>query len=65
MNNQTGLILKVLVFSAALSVLIKYGGPALPLGATSVNALILVLMPTLILAIALWWRSQKQAQQNQ
>ncbi|HAX78444.1 MAG TPA: hypothetical protein DCY88_22105 [Cyanobacteria bacterium UBA11372] len=65
MQNQTGFILKVLVISVALSVLIKYGGPAFPLGATSINALILVFMPTLILALALWMRSLSSAQQNQ
>ncbi|MFB2980389.1 hypothetical protein [Microseira sp. BLCC-F43] len=64
MDNQTGFILKVLVISAALSVLIKYGGPNLAVGATPINALMLVFLPTLILALALWWRSQKQPQQN-
>ncbi len=65
MHNQTKFILKVLVISAGLSVLIKYAGPALPVGATSINALILVFMPSLILAIALWWRSLSSPQQNQ
>jgi hypothetical protein len=62
MDNQTGFIFKVLIVSAALSVLIKYGGPALELGATSVNALILVFVPTLIVAIALCWRLITPAQ---
>ncbi|GET40226.1 hypothetical protein [Microseira wollei] len=64
MENQTGFIFKVLVISAGLSVLIKYAGPALEVGATPVNALILVFVPTLIVAIALWWRAQQQGQQN-
>ena len=64
MDNQTGFILKVLVISAGLSVLIKYAGPALEVGARPINALILVFLPTLTMAIALWWRSQQQGQQN-
>ena len=59
MGTQANFILKVLIFSAGVSVLIKYGGPYLPVDATSVNALIAVLTPTLILAIALWWRARK------
>ncbi|HAA33038.1 MAG TPA: hypothetical protein DCE56_41610 [Cyanobacteria bacterium UBA8553] len=59
MGTQTSFILKVLIFSAGISALIKYGGPYLPVDATSVNALIAVLTPTLVLAIALWLRSRK------
>ena len=64
MDNQTGFILKVLVISTGLSVLIKYVGPALEVGATLLNVLILVFLPTLTMAIALWWRAQQQGQQN-
>ena len=66
MENKTGFIfiLKVLVISAALSALIKYGGPALPVGATPVNALIFVFGPTLIVALALLWRARSLRQQN-
>jgi hypothetical protein len=39
--------------------LIKYGSPSLPVTATSVNVLIAVLTPTLVLAIALLWRAWK------
>jgi hypothetical protein len=48
---QTGFIFKVLLISAGLSILIKYGGPILSIPATPTNALLLVLVPTLL------WRS--------
>lgn len=64
MENQTGFILKVLVISAGLSVLIKYGDRLLDIAATPVNVLILVFLPTVIMAIALLWRSRQQRQQN-
>lgn len=54
---QAGFILKVLLISAGLSILIKYGGPILSIPATPTNALTLVFVPTLIMAIALLWRS--------
>lgn len=58
-GTQANFILKVLILSAGISALIKYGGPYLPVDATSINVLIAVLTPTLILAIALWWRASK------
>lgn len=64
MDNQVNFIFKVLIFSAGISLLIKYGGPSLPIAATSVNALMAVLMPSVILAIALWWRAGKYRQPN-
>lgn len=59
MGIQANFILKVLILSAGVSALIKYGGPYLPIEATSVNALIAVLTPSLILMFALWWRARK------
>lgn len=59
MSTQANFILKVFILSLGVSVLIKYGGPSLPVGATSVNALIAVLTPSLILAIAFLWRVGK------
>jgi hypothetical protein len=46
MGTQANFILKVLILSAGVSVLIKYGGPLLPVTATSVNAMIAILTPT-------------------
>jgi hypothetical protein len=58
-DTQANFLLKVLIFSAGVSVLIKYGGPSVPVAATSINALIAVVTPSLILAIALLWRAWK------
>lgn len=50
---QAGFIVKVLVISTGLSILIKYSGPFLSISTTPTNALTLVFVPTLIVAIAL------------
>ncbi|BAZ66474.1 MAG: hypothetical protein KME28_21825 [Pelatocladus maniniholoensis HA4357-MV3] len=62
MKNQLGFVLKVFLLSAVISLLIKYAGPFLFIPATSINALIIVLLPTVIMAIALLWRFQAQKQ---
>jgi len=62
MENQMGFILKLLLLSALLSLLIKYAAPSLTIPATASNALIIVLLPPVILAIALLWRFQAQKQ---
>lgn len=62
MENQLGFVLKLLLLSALLSVLIKYAGPSLSIPATATNALIIVLLPIVIIAIALLWRFQAQKQ---
>ena len=56
MENQTGFVVKVFVVSAMLSLLIRYIGPSLGIGGTTTNILIMVLSPSLIIAIALLWR---------
>ncbi|TVP59842.1 MAG: hypothetical protein EA343_18875 [Nodularia sp. (in: Bacteria)] len=58
MKNNLGFVVKLLVLSGLLSVLIKYAGPNLPIAATNTNALIIVLLPIVIIAIALFWRFQ-------
>ncbi|RCJ42701.1 hypothetical protein A6770_07420 [Nostoc minutum NIES-26] len=60
MENQLGFVLKLLLLSAVLSLLIQRVGPILSISATATNALIIVLLPNAILAIALLWRFQKQ-----
>lgn len=47
---------KVLVASLLISVAIKYGGPYLGVPATPIVALVGVLTPALLVAIALGWR---------
>jgi hypothetical protein len=61
---MANVIIKVLILSAAISVLIKYLGPSLPVAATSVNVMIAILTPSLILAIALVGRAWKHQQLN-
>ncbi|MEH1941804.1 MAG: hypothetical protein V7L01_16515 [Nostoc sp.] len=62
MENQLGLVLKLLLLSAFLSVLIKYAAPSLLIPATATNALIIIFLPIAIMAIALLWRFQAQKQ---
>ncbi len=62
MENQVNFVLKLLILSALLSILIKYAGPLAPIPANAVNALILVISPSVIMAIALVWRFQTQKQ---
>ncbi|MEH2360717.1 hypothetical protein [Nostoc sp.] len=62
MENQLGLVLKLLLLSALLSLLIKYAAPSLSIPATATNALIIILLPIVIMAIALLWRFQAQNQ---
>jgi hypothetical protein len=58
MATQASFILKVLIFSGFISVLIRYIGPSLAIAPTSINTLIAVLTPTLVLAIALVFRAK-------
>ncbi|MFB2937064.1 hypothetical protein ACE1B6_17585 [Aerosakkonemataceae cyanobacterium BLCC-F154] len=60
MESKTQVILKIFIFSTILSVIIKYFCPYLNVPAESQIALIIVVLPTVVLAIALWWRYQQQ-----
>ena len=51
MDSQIGFILKIAIASFLLSVLIKYGGQLLPLNPTDTIALIIVLFPSVVLAV--------------
>jgi hypothetical protein len=57
MWKQAGFVFKVLIISTLLSWLIKSAGSSVAIPATATNALILVFVPTLAIAIALWWRN--------
>ncbi len=50
---QIGFVVEVLLISTVLSYIIKYGGPYLSISATWLNALIIVILPTVVMAIAL------------
>lgn len=61
---QFGLIAEVIIISTVLSYLIKYGGPYLQIAGTSQNAVIAVLLPTVVMAIALFWRYKLASQRS-
>jgi hypothetical protein len=58
MNTQTGFITKVILLSAAVSLLIKFAGPFFPITETNLTALTLVLLPSAILGVIFAWRSR-------
>lgn len=60
MENQLRFVLKLLLLSAVLSLLIQQVGPILAIPATATNALMIVLLPNAIVALALLWRFQTQ-----
>jgi hypothetical protein len=64
MGSKTNFLLKVLILSLGISFFIKYAGPSLRVPATSLNALIAIVSPTIILAIALGWRALKSQEPN-
>ncbi|OUL27820.1 hypothetical protein BV378_08655 [Nostoc sp. RF31YmG] len=62
MENKLGLVVKVFLLSMMLSLLIKYAAPSLMIPGTDTIALVMVLLPAVIMAIALLWRFQGQKQ---
>lgn len=62
MKNQLGFLLKLLLLSALISLLIKYAAPTFLIPATSTNALMLVLLPTVIMITILLLRIPAQKQ---
>jgi len=53
MNTQVGFIVKILLYSTALSYLIKYGGQHLTIEPTNVLVIAIVLAPSLIIGLIL------------
>lgn len=51
-------VLKVMILSTLVSIAIKELGPLLPISATTMNALIAVSFPPLLMALLLGWRWQ-------
>lgn len=64
MGTMAIFIFKVLILSVGVSVLIRYGAPSLAISPTSVNAVIAILVPPLVLAIALFVRAGQYRQGN-
>ncbi len=58
MNSQVVFIVEVILVSAFLSAVVKYGGALLPLTANAMNAMLIILIPVVLVAIVLWWRAQ-------
>lgn len=64
---QFGFIFELLIISTGLSYLIKYGGQYLSIFVTPQKALLIVLIPSVVMAIALLLRyaiASKQHQNN-
>lgn len=59
MGSQAGFVVKILLLSAVLSLLIKYGGQYLVLKATTTTALTIVLTPSIVIGLVLGWRYSK------
>lgn len=57
LRENLGFVVKVMVASTLISVAIRVWGPVLPIAPTSLNALILVLLPTTVLLILFGWLS--------
>lgn len=55
-KQQFVFVVELIIISAILSYLIKYGGVYLPVSGTSSQALFIVLLPTVVMAIALYLR---------
>jgi hypothetical protein len=64
MASPISLVLKVLLLSTVIAILIKYGGASLNLPATSGTAIGLVLLPTIVMAIALGWRAYNDSRRS-
>lgn len=58
MNDTVAFLVKILIFSAVLSVAIKYGGQLLSISPTNKIAIVAILLPSIIVAIALSWRAK-------
>ena len=56
MDTQTGFIIKILLLSATLSVLVKYGGRYVPIQPTNAIATIIVILPSLVIGLILGWK---------
>jgi hypothetical protein len=57
-------IIKILLLSTLLSYLVKYGGRYLPIESSNINAIIAIITPTLVMAILLFLRANKQPSNN-
>jgi hypothetical protein len=61
MSTQAGFVLKIFLLSAVVSLAIKYGGEYLWLEPTTMTALAIVLLPSLIIGSILGWRYNRES----
>ena len=59
MGDLIGFVFKILLLSAGLSLAIEYSGKFLTIDTTNSLALVVVLLPSLIMAVALGWQYKK------
>lgn len=64
MADKLSFVLKVVLLSAGLALAIKYWAPQFNIPATSANAIVAVVLPSLVLAGALVWRLQNPGVQK-
>ena len=64
MNDTVVFIVKIFILSSILSVVIKYGGQLLPIAPTGIIAIAAILLPSIIVGLALSWRSQQKKLSN-
>lgn len=57
MNDTAKFIVEVIAASLLIAVLIKAIGPSLPIPATDLSAIAIVLTPTLVMGSLLLWRA--------
>ena len=60
MNSQIAFIGKILFISTIVSISIKYGGQLISWAPNNSMALTIVLLPSLLVALTLSWRFQKE-----
>jgi hypothetical protein len=58
MNDQIGFVLKVVVASTAIAYLITLIGPILQIPPTNAIASVMVLLPTVVMAVILGWKAR-------
>lgn len=59
MISQTIFITKVIILSVVLSLLIKYVAPWFALTGNTINALLSIFLPSIIMGGLLWWRAKQ------
>ena len=59
MRSQIIFIIKVILFSVVLSLLIKYVAPWFALTGNTINALLSISLPSIIMGGLLWWRAKQ------